>query len=452
MDTEVTGGSAKEGTSAVDLPIVDVEKDAAMKPLFHRRADCRLCHSSAVEVVVPLAPIPVATPNVGAATVAGRSELAAALAPLDLYLCRDCGHLQLLDVINPEVQYNNFAYTTAISLGLTEHFGRMADAVIAHAGLAPGDLVVEVGSNDGTLLRFFKERGMSVLGIDPARAIAAAATAAGIETIALFFTDELARRIRDERGPARVVISNNTFANLDDLDDPTAGIRRLLADDGLFVFETQHGADVIRRLLVDTIYHEHLSYFLVGPLVDFFARHGMELVAVEHLTTKGGSIRGYAQLAGGPHRPDGSVVTIAAQEAADSLDSPQSYRRFVDRLAQLRQRMSGAVAAETRAGRRIAGYGASVGTVTLVNQFELGRVLDFIADDKPLTQALLGPGYRIPVVAPDALYAQRPDLVVILAWRYAEPIMAKHRRYTEGGGRFVVPWPDFSIHGNPARA
>ena len=166
------------------------------------------------------------------------------------------------------------------------------------------------------------------------------------------------------------------------------------------MFETQHGADVIRRLLVDTIYHEHLSYFLVGPLVDFFARHGMELIAVEHLTTKGGSIRGYAQLAGGPHRPDGSVVTIAAQEAADGLDRPQSYRRFVDRLAQLRERMSAAVAAETKAGRRIAGYGASVGSVTLVNQFELGRVLDFIADDKPLTEALLGPGYRIPVVAP----------------------------------------------------
>ena len=264
-----------------------------MKSLFYHRKTCRLCHSEAVETVVPLAPIPIATPNIGLATKGtDGGGIATTLAPLDLYLCHACGHLQLLDIIDPEVQYTHFAYTTSISLGLTEHFDRMADSVIARAKLAPGALVVEIGSNDGTLLRFFKQRGMRVLGIDPARATALRATAEGIETLPTFFTATLADKIRTEHGPAAVIISNNTFANLDDLDDPTDGIRRLLADDGLFVFETQHGADVIRRMLIDTIYHEHLSYFLVGPLVPFFARHGMTLFAAEHLTTKGGSIRG----------------------------------------------------------------------------------------------------------------------------------------------------------------
>lgn len=417
-----------------------------MKPLFRHRDDCRLCHSRAVDKVVPLVPIPVATPNVGVASEGAQTALAAALAPLDLYLCADCGHLQLLDVVDPEVQYNNFAYTTSISLGLTEHFGRMADDVVKRAALTRGALVVEIGSNDGTLLRFFKERGMTVLGIDPARAIAQRATRDGIETLPRFFTAELANTIRAERGPAAVIISNNTFANLDDVDGPTEGIRALLADDGLFVFETQHGADVVRRMLIDTVYHEHQSYFLAGPLAAFFPRHGMELIAVEHLPTKGGSIRGTAQRAGGPHRRDGSVEAVIAEEQADGLKRPHSYQAFVGRLDEMRTQLARLLDAEVRARHRIAGYGASVGSVTLINQLNLGRVLAFVADDKPLTDAFLGPDCRIPVRSSDALYQDRVDLVVILAWRYAEPIIAKHQRFIDGGGRFAVPWPEVRVH------
>ena len=199
-------------------------------------------------------------------------------------------------------------------------------------------------------------------------------------------------------------------------------------------------------MLIDTIYHEHLSYFLVGPLEPFFARHGMELIAAEHLTTKGGSIRGYCQLAGGPHRHDGSIAKLKAEEAAGNLARPETYRHFVDRLTALRADLSRALAMETQAGRRIAGYGASVGTVTLINQFDLGRSLEAVFDDKPLAEALLGPDYRIPVLPSEALYESHPDLVIILAWRYAEPIMAKQRRFIEDGGRFVVPWPTFSVH------
>lgn len=419
-----------------------------MKPVFYHRATCRLCQSPAVEAVVPLAPIPVATPNIGMAAKGAEGEgLASALVPLDLYLCRGCGHLQLLDIIDPEVQYTHFAYTTSISLGLTEHFGRMADAVIARAKLAPGAFVVEVGSNDGTLLRFFKERGMRVLGIDPARATALRAAAEGIETLPTFFTTMLADEIRAKYGPAAIIISNNTFANLDALDDPTEGIRRLLADDGLFVFETQHGADVIKRMLIDTIYHEHLSYFLVGPLVPFFKRHGMEFFSVEHLPTKGGSIRGYCQRAGGPYAADGSIAAVMGEEKAAGLDKPETYRAFVERLAAMRADLAGALDAAAKTGHRIAGYGASVGTVTLINQFNLGHRLEMVFDDKPLTEALLGPGYRIPVLPAAAIYDKRPDIIVVLAWRYADPIIAKHRRFIDAGGRFAIPWPTFALRG-----
>jgi hypothetical protein len=173
----------------------------------------------------------------------------------------------------------------------------------------------------------------------------------------------------------------------------------------------------------------------------------MELFASEHLTTKGGSIRGYVQLAGGPHNSDGSLDKMMAEEDADGLKNPETYRNFVDRLTRMRADLSNAIAAEVKTGKRVAGFGASVGTVTLINQFGLGPSLEMVFDDKPLAEALLGPGYRIPVLASDAMYEKRPDIVVILAWRYAEPIMIKHKRFIENGGRFAVPWPNFSIHG-----
>ncbi|MDO8606989.1 MAG: class I SAM-dependent methyltransferase [Phaeospirillum sp.] len=413
-----------------------------MKALSHHRSTCRLCGSPAVEMVVPLAPIPVATPNIGiAANGLDSLAMAATLVPLDLWLCRDCGHVQLLDIIDPEVHYNNFSYRTAISLGLGEHFKQMADSVGTRVNLQPGDLVVEVGSNDGTLLEPFQHAGATVLGIDPARETARLATERGIETLATFFTEELGHQIRARRGPAKVVVCTNTYANLDDIDGPTRGIRALMDETSLFVFETQHGADVIDRFLIDTIYHEHLSYFLVGPLVRFFRAHDMELVEVEHLPTKGGSFRGYVRLGSGTGEPSGSVAAFMAAEQAAGLHNPATYWPMSDRLTKARADLVEVIAHYRATGRPIAGYGASVGTVTLISQLNLAQSLDFIIDDKPLTEAIIGPDYRIPVVSPQALTERNPACVIILAWRYAEPIIARNSDWRAKGGRFIVPLP-----------
>lgn len=409
-----------------------------MKPAFHHRDTCRLCGGTALENVVPLRPIPIATPNTG--------EVAAGLkdaqVPLDLYLCRDCGHFQLLDIIDPDIQYRNFRYRTTISLGLDEYFQSFAGQVVESQGLAPGDLVVEIGSNDGTLLRAFQPFGLRVLGVDPAQEIAARASAAGTPTLARFFDAGLAGEILQTHGRARLIVANNTFANLDDLDDVMAGIRRLLTPDGTFVFDTSYGAAVVRETLIDTVYHEHLSYFMVRPLVSFFARHGMELIDVLPVPNKGGSIRGTAQLKSGPRRVSPCVAELVAAELEAGLDRPDPYRSFARRLTEVTGRLGELIAAEQAAGGRIAGYGASVGSVTLVHQFRLGDALDFIADDKPLADTLPAAGRDIPVTSSDALYGpQAPSAVVVLAWRYAAPIIARHERFQAAGGRFIVPLP-----------
>jgi SAM-dependent methyltransferase len=417
-----------------------------MTRYFRTRKTCRLCASPSVEVAVPLEPIAVATPNVDLDAVARHfSDVAQVSVPMDLYLCRACGHVQILDVIDPEIQYTHFKYTTSISLGLPEHFRKLAEQLINSTGAKPGSLIVEIGSNDGTLLRAFKEHGLKVLGIDPAKDTAQRASDEGIPTLATFFTGKLAEEIVGEHGAAAIVIANNTFANIDDLADVADGIERLLAPGGVFVFETSYGADVVEKFLLDTVYHEHLSYFMVRSLVNFFRHHGMELYDVEHIWTKGGSLRGFVQRAGGLRVAAPAVAAMAARERAIGLDEMTPYRKFAAHVGNIRQRLADIVAEHRSAGRTIAGYGASVGTVTLVQQFGLGPVLDFIADDKPLTDAIRGPDYRIPVLPPTALAERRPSLVVVLAWRYAEPIRKNNIGYLESGGRFVVPLPDLKF-------
>jgi hypothetical protein len=224
-----------------------------------------------------------------------------------------------------------------------------------------------------------------------------------------------------------------------------AGIRALLTADGTFVFDTSYGAAVVRDTLIDTVYHEHLSYFMARPLVGFFARHGMELIDVLPVPNKGGSIRGVVQLKGGPRTVSPRVAEMVAAELAAGFDRPEPYRAFARRLTEVTDRLGELVAAEHAASGRVAGYGASVGSVTLVHQFHLGDALDFIADDKPLANSLPAEGRDIPVTSSDALYDRTPSAVVILAWRYAAPIIARHERYRAAGGRFIVPLPSPTI-------
>ena len=417
-----------------------------MTQYFSTRKTCRLCGSVAVEVAVPLEAIAVATPNVDFDAVVQRyAGLAQVSVPMDLYLCRACGHLQILDVIDPDIQYTHFKYTTSISLGLPEHFRKLANELIDSTAAKPGSLVVEIGSNDGTLLRAFKERGLKVLGIDPAQETALRASEAGIPTLPTFFTSKLAAEIVQRNGYASIVVANNTMANIDELADLALGIEQLLAPDGTFVFETSYGADVVEKFLIDTIYHEHLSYFMVRSLVDFFRRHGLELYDVQHIWTKGGSLRGFVKHAKDSRPVAPAVAAMVKRELALGLDEMTPYRRFAAHIDGIGTQIADIIADHRRRGQKIAGYGASVGTVTLVQQFGLGSVLDFIADDNPLTDAIVGPDYRIPVLPPIALEERKPALVVILAWRYAEPIYEKNMRYVENGGRFVVLLPDLKF-------
>jgi hypothetical protein len=419
-----------------------------MQKIFHSRGDCRLCGSHDLDLAVPLAPMPIATPNfVLPGTDKDALEFRAPV-PLDLHLCKSCGLLQVLTVGNRDLQYGHYVYTTSVSLGLTEHFRRYADEVVASLAPKAGGLVVELGSNDGTLLGFFKAKGFAVQGVDPAVDIAGRASEAGIPTIPDFFGRAVAARVAAERGKAEIIVANNMIANVDDLSDLVDGVRDLLADDGAFVFETQYGLDVVTNNLLDTVYHEHLSYFFIRPLCLYLRAHGMEVFDVVHVPTKGGSIRVMAKKTESARPIQPSVQAFLDRETEIGAYDRPLYDSLAGRIADVREQLHALADAAHAEGRLVAGYGVSVGTVTLLAQFGMTDKIDILFDDDPAKpRELYGPGYDIPVMGPESVLNQNPGLIVIFAWRYAEPIMAKHRQWLEQGGKAVVPLPDVSIIG-----
>jgi hypothetical protein len=283
--------------------------------------------------------------------------------------------------------------------------------------------------------------------VDPAREQARRATDAGFETLPAFFSSALAADLRRDRGPASIVTANNVFANVDDLDDLMDGVRKLLAPDGVFVFETGYFPDLVRQRIIDNIYQEHLSYYAVKPLVRFFARHGLELVSVDHEPTKGGSIRGFARFAGrrsGQLGP-GALHDLVQDETDGGFDRPESLQEFARGVERLRSGLIALVADLRARGRTVAGYGASVGVTTLLYYFDMGDQLSFVVDDNPVRHGLFTPGQHIPVLASDALYDRKPDDVLLLAWRYADPIVRRHEAFRKAGGRFIVPLPEISV-------
>jgi SAM-dependent methyltransferase len=363
--------------------------------------------------------------------------------PLDVFFCKSCNHVQLLDIIDPSILFENYVYVSGTSPSFVKHFEEYASALINRFSPKPGSLIVDIGSNDGTLLSAFQKKGMKVLGIDPARNIAAQATKSGVKTIADFFSINLANEIKSEWGEATIITANNVFAHSDDLKGIADGIRNLLAPNGVFAFEVSYLGDVVRDTLFDTIYHEHLAYHSVKPLKRFFSDRGLQLFSVENVASHGGSIRGMVALAAGVHSPDGSVDAMITKEKKSGLDCIETFKAFSYSINALGQQLKSLIQKIKAEGKSIAGFGAPAKSTTLMYNYSLGsEEIDFIVDDSPLKQGLFSPGTHIPVLSPDALYDRQPDYVLILAWNFSKSIMEKHYSFLEGGGCFIVPLPE----------
>ena len=390
---------------------------------------------------MPIKPSPIAD----AFVTSDQKDKAQPIISLDLYQCQDCGHVQNMDIVNPGLLFRDYIFCTSGSAGLVKHFRNYADDVTKNFDLAPDSLVLEVGSNDGTLLSFFKGKGMRVQGIDPALEIARKATASGIPTVADFFTSELAAKIRQDQGSAKLVVANNVYAHADQLADITRGIAVMLDDDGVFVFEVSYLLDIIDRYVFDTVYHEHLSYHSIDPLTRFFAAHGLHFFDIQRNQSKGGSLRGFVQKAGGLWQESPVIREMIAEETRRGLHRPKTFQDYEQRILARKESVLKFIDDFRAQGKSVAGYGASTTVTTLMYHFELFDKLDYLIDDNTKKHGLYSPGCHLEVKPSDVLYDDKPDAVVILAWQYADPIINKHERYIDNGGKFVIPLPELKV-------
>lgn len=411
-----------------------------MIDMYYIRPDCRGCRSESVRVVARLAPMAIATPNFDIPDSDRGHPVYRTGVPLEISLCDACGLLQLLHVGNPNIQYPNYVYQTKHSIGLVEHFRTYANDVVAEFGDVAAKRVVEIGSNDGTLLRFFKDHGMIPLGIDPADNIALKATANGIPTMVAFFNAGIARKVLSENGASDLIVANNVIANIDDLNSFFAGIKVLLSENGRFIFETQYGADVIEKLLLDTIYHEHLTYMNIRPIAALCKQHGLKVANVRLIDTKGGSIRVTVMHEDVKQKPNAVVAEMIATEFDKGHYGDDLYHTFQKRIDDLKDQLSVLVAQTRAAGKSVAGYGVSVGTCVLMPSLGLDQDINYLFDDNPIRgESFSGPGYDIPIHMGDSIAEMAPGITIIFAWRYAQAIIEKHQAYINAGGRFIIP-------------
>jgi SAM-dependent methyltransferase len=371
----------------------------------------------------------------------------AARYPVDLYMCADCGHVQQLDVVDSKSLWESYTYYSGEAKGMPEHFEQVAAKIIDTHRPPAGSLVIDIGSNDGSLLRPFKKAGYGVLGIDPAREIARMATESGIETIPELMSLGLAKQIRDERGPAHVVCMFNAFAHADNMGEIAESIRTMLAPDGVFVFEAQYLLDIIDRVLIATIFHEHMSHHSVKALTIFLDRHGMELIDVERVPIQHGSLIGTVQLKGGKRSVSASVKQLLDLEAQRGLDKIETLKQFAEKIRQLRERTSKLVAEWKKGNVSVAGYGAARSGPTLISQLGLTGAIEYIVDDHPQKVNKYSSGDGIRILPTSELCKRMPAYTVILAWVHSAKIIETNREYLDKGGRFVVLCPETRVVG-----
>lgn len=412
-----------------------------MSITLYTRSDCRLCGCEDLEPVLELAPSALADDYLPPGQ-AGRSL---ERHPLRVRRCPSCGQVQLGEVASPEAIYGDYIYRTASSPGLEAHFDDYAADAIERLGLRPGTRALDLGCNDGALLRALGRRGLVPFGVEPARKIASQLEATGIEVYASFFSPELADTIRDERGEFGLVTANNVLANVDEVATFVEGVARLLAPDGVFVIETGSLRSLIENTVFDNIYHEHLSYFSVTALEKFLARHGLELFDVEWIPTKGGSIRCFSQRAGGPRAITPAVPEQIEKEERAGLFGPVAFRDLARRIDETREELFGELDRFRSAGQRICGYGASATCTTVIHALGLGEHLDFLVDDNPLKHGRVSPGYHLPVLPSAELVRRGVDVAVILPWRFREGILERNARYRKTGGQFLTLLPRVEV-------
>ncbi len=408
---------------------------------------CRSCGASRLQLILSLGRTPLANSLLTASQLEEREPTF----PLDLVFCPACTLVQITETVPPEQLFGEYLYFSSFSDTLLRHAETLVRQLVASRKLTASSRVIEIASNDGYLLQYYRQQGISVLGIEPAHNIARVAIEErGIPTLCEFFTPDLAGRLRNQGELADVIHAHNVLAHVADLNGFVAGIGLLLKDEGVAIIEVPYLKDLIDHCEFDTIYHEHLCYYSLTALDRLFRRHALFIQDVERIPIHGGSLRITAGKTPHPDAPPQAgrenVVHLLAEEVHWGVDRFATYRDFGARVEALKATLTSMLAGFKRRGDRIAAYGAAAKGSTLLNYFGIGReTLDFVVDRSPHKQGHFMPGVHIPIFAPERLLEAMPDEVLLLTWNFADEILEQQRIYRQLGGRFIIPMPEVKV-------
>lgn len=408
---------------------------------YYQSTNCRLCQSSKLSEILKLTPTPWADDYRVKEKLNEKQEIV----PLNINLCEECYHAQLSHVIDANEVYLNYTYESSSSPGLKEHFKTASSTIIKKFKPKKNGLAIDIGSNDGMLLSYFKHYGMKVLGIDPMPGIAKKANARGIPTLSKFFNEKYSSVMQKEYGKATIITANNLVADTDDLDEFIRGIKNLMNKDSIFIFESFYFYLQVKNFVWDFTYHEHYSFFTIKPLTKYFEKFGMEIIDVEEIPTKGGSMRCTIQLKGGNRKVRTSVSEFIELEKKYGFPEKNLFKEYSKKIFNSKKNFIENMLKLSSQDKKISAYGASATTTTLAHHYEMDRFIDCIYDDFKVKQGLYSPGQHIPVFDPKKIYEHKPDYIIILAWRYKDKIIERHQKYLKQGGHFILPLPEFKI-------
>ena len=404
---------------------------------------CRLCKSYNLKKVIDLKKTPLANSFFNEKKYFKKEKLY----PLKVNFCKNCGHIQLSHSVFANSMFKKYLYLTNTSKQNRDHFKNYAKTISERVKDKKNIKILDVASNDGTFLNFFKNKKFFKLGVDPALNLKRYAQKKGILQLVLYFNNKSSDYIKSKYGLFDVITANHVCAHVDDLRSFVSGVKGLLKFNGFFSFEVSYLGDVIRKKTFDTIYHEHLDYHSLRPLINFFKQFELEIFDFELVEAQGGSIRIYVSHEGSKKIKKTKIKKqIFLENKKYKLFEPQSYKKFEKEINITKKELLKLIKNIKNENKSIAGYGAAAKTTTLLNYFGINnKLLNFVVDDNKLKQGRYTPGTHIPIFDSEKIYIKKPDFVILLAWNYSNSIIKKHKKFLKIGGKFIVPFPKIKI-------